>query len=601
MRPRRFARLLPFAVAAVLLLLLAVLATLQYRWIGELSALERRRMDENLRVGANRLADDLNLEVTRVFLYLHPISPPVLADIRQEISTQYAEWLGSTLSPQLVRTIYYTQRNSQGGLDLEVFRLSDDRFTPISWPMELERVRRRLLIESSRSGHPNDATLVEGNPPLLVMPVIPVRNFDERTQSGKIVPGPFGRVIVRLDERILVESLLSLFQRHFGAAEGSVVQVVDAADPRRVIFRSDADIPDEFFRSADVRLKFLGVLPHEGPKDLKELWYRAPSIRILPILIKDDTGRFFPDPPDTPRFRLLAPPRENPRRGGGEWLLLVRNREGAVEKAVAAFRRRNLALSGGILTLLAAAAVLMVATTQRAQRLARQQIEFVAGVTHELNTPLTAIRAAGENLADGVVTDLAEARDYGVLIANQGRRLSNMVAQTLELAGIQSGRRIWKTEPVEIDAVFESALEDCRLLLEEKRIAVETDVPPDLPPALADPAAVRRAVRNLIENAARHGGQGGWIGLLARKGELGAVEITVADRGSGIRREDLPHLFKPFYRGRDAVANSVPGSGLGLDLVQHIAEAHGGRVSVTSETGQGSAFTLHLPAAEASA
>jgi signal transduction histidine kinase len=286
-------------------------------------------------------------------------------------------------------------------------------------------------------------------------------------------------------------------------------------------------------------------------------------------------------------------------RSEGPWVLAIHHREGSLEAAVAHARMHNLAVSLGILALLAITSGLMVVTTQRAQRLARQQIEFVAGVTHELHTPLTAIRSAGQNLADGVVADPQQVRRYGSLIEREGRRLTDMVGQVLELAGIQSGRRVYQVRPEEVASLVEGALEDCRGLIDDRKVQVEREIPPDLPPVLADGEALRRALRNLIENAVRHGGAEGWIGLRARR-TPDEVEITVADRGPGIRREDLPRLFEPFFRGRDAATNGVPGSGLGLSVVRHVVEALGGRVSVVSgdgDSGRGSAFTLHLPAA----
>ena len=276
---------------------------------------------------------------------------------------------------------------------------------------------------------------------------------------------------------------------------------------------------------------------------------------------------------------------------------MVKHRDGSLEEAVAAIRRRNLGVSLGILALLAATAGMMMVTTQRAQRLARQQIEFVAGVTHELHTPLTAIRSAGQNLADGVVADPAQVRRYGTLIESEGRRLSNMVGQALEFAGIQSGRRVYHPQPVDAGEVVEGALRDCRWLLQEKRVEVEKEVEPGLPPILADATALRHAVANLVENAVKYGGRARWIGVRVRREPSGQIGITVSDRGAGIRKEDLPHLFKPFFRSREAATGGIPGSGLGLSLVRHIAEAHGGRVVVTTELGRGSAFTIDLPVA----
>jgi two-component system phosphate regulon sensor histidine kinase PhoR len=152
--------------------------------------------------------------------------------------------------------------------------------------------------------------------------------------------------------------------------------------------------------------------------------------------------------------------------------------------------------------------------------------------------------------------------------------------------------------------VVDGALHDCRWLLQERRASVERDIPPGLPLVQGDAAALRRALRNLIENAAKYGGRpdspAPWIGVRARSTGKG-VEIAVEDRGGGLRREDLPHLFEPFYRGREAVERSIAGSGLGLSVVRHIAEAHHGRVSVElgdgAPGGQGKAFVLHLPAA----
>jgi signal transduction histidine kinase len=351
-------------------------------------------------------------------------------------------------------------------------------------------------------------------------------------------------------------------------------------------------VPLESFRNADLRLGMLGLRPFH---EMRSVWRRRePDMRqrhAVPHRIRI-TGPFH----TAPEEKRSDPGEPN----AGAWRLAIQHRVGSLEAAVTLTRRHNLAVSLGILLLLAITSGLMVVTTQRAQRLARQQIEFVAGVTHELHTPLTAIRSAGQNLADGVVADPQQVKRYGSLIEREGRRLTDMVGQVLELAGIQSGRKVYQVRPEEVESLLDAALEDCRVLLDEKKVRIEREIPPDLPPVLADGEALRRALRNLIENAVRHGG-GGWVGLQARSAKDG-VEITVADRGPGIRREDLPNLFKPFYRGGDTATNGVPGSGLGLSVVRHVAEALGGRVSV--ESGgiggeRGSAFTLHLPAAPA--
>ncbi len=204
----------------------------------------------------------------------------------------------------------------------------------------------------------------------------------------------------------------------------------------------------------------------------------------------------------------------------GAWQLVVRHRAGSLEAAVSEARRRNLAVSLGVLALLAVSVAMIVLSTQRAQRLARQQVEFVAGVTHELQTPLAVIRSAGQNLADGVVDGPKQIREYGSLVEKEGRRLSGMVDQVLEFAGLQSQRSNLTIEVVPIDPVIESALSDCGAAIDESGVRVDKEIEPQLS-VMADASALRRAIQNLVDNAIKYGGDEKWVGVGAKVGKEG--------------------------------------------------------------------------------
>ena len=208
---------------------------------------------------------------------------------------------------------------------------------------------------------------------------------------------------------------------------------------------------------------------------------------------------------------------------------------GSLEAAVSSQRRRNLAISSSVLGLLGASMGLLVLATRRAQRLARQQMEFVAAVSHELRTPLAVIRSAAENLADGVVHDEARIRRYGELMRTEGRRLTEMVEQILEFAGIQSGQRGFALRPVGVGPLLHDIVSASSGLIEECGMAVEFDIPADLPPVLGDEPALRRVFQNLIDNAIKYGAAGGSIRVSARKSGS-EVSVTIADHGIGIDR-----------------------------------------------------------------
>jgi signal transduction histidine kinase len=276
---------------------------------------------------------------------------------------------------------------------------------------------------------------------------------------------------------------------------------------------------------------------------------------------------------------------------------VARHTGGSLGDVVQRARRRNLFVSGGVLLLLGAAAWQLVAAVRRAERLARQQMEFVAGVTHELHTPLAAICSAGSNLADGVVAEPARVRSYGEMIRKEGQRLTRTVDQVLDFAGIQSGERAYRMQPLEVSALVASVLAQNELVLRESGLEVESALPASLPRVEGDEAALRRALDNLVANAVRHARGGGWLGVDARLARDGReIEIRVADRGPGVERGERDRLFEPFFRGSASQASGGGrGTGLGLSIVRHVAEAHGGRVSVESPAEGGARFVLSLP------
>jgi signal transduction histidine kinase len=270
-------------------------------------------------------------------------------------------------------------------------------------------------------------------------------------------------------------------------------------------------------------------------------------------------------------------------------MLVAQHPAGSVESAVGALRRRNLAISFGLLAVLAAGMALIFEVARRAKRIAAQQMEFVAGVSHELCTPLAVINSAAENLMDGVVEGDSGVKEYGGMIRDQGRRLEHLVDEVLQFAAGRSERTGYDLRPVDLLAAIAGSVASAEPMLRDGGFTVEQDCPSSLPTVLADHAAVGMCLENLISNAVKYAGPSR---LLRQPPE---IQVSVADRGTGISGRDLPHIFEPFYRAESVREEQIRGVGLGLYLVRRAMEGMGGSVSVSSEIGRGSCFTLHFP------
>jgi signal transduction histidine kinase len=161
------------------------------------------------------------------------------------------------------------------------------------------------------------------------------------------------------------------------------------------------------------------------------------------------------------------------------------------------------------------------------------------------------------------------------------------------------GRR-YQLRPVDVGAVVSASLAEAASIIESAGFRVEQKADPAMPQALADEMALKQCLHNLIGNAVKYGDDGRWMGVRAMVATEAAgpeIQITVEDHGPGIDAGELEQIFEPFYRGRGAYSKQTHGTGLGLSLTKQIIEAIGGKITVTSAAGRGSAFTLHLPIA----
>ncbi len=228
------------------------------------------------------------------------------------------------------------------------------------------------------------------------------------------------------------------------------------------------------------------------------------------------------------------------------------------------------------------------------RRLERARQDFVANVSHEFRTPLTAIRGFSETLLNGAIEDKQNSRRFLNIICDHAERLTRLTEDLLKLSQIEAGRLDLKRGPVSISSLINSCLETVRLKAEEKHLTVESYCAPDLPTVSGDALALQQVLQNLLDNAVRYTPAGGRISI---RGEVAdsQVVVSVSDTGPGIPQSEQGRVFERFYRIDAARSREAGGTGLGLSIAKHLAEAHGGRIELKSEVGQGSTFFILLP------
>ncbi|MBZ5636264.1 MAG: HAMP domain-containing histidine kinase [Acidobacteriia bacterium] len=546
----------------LLVVLVCVLAVLQYRWIGEISANEQKKHQDDLQAAANKLSSDFNAELSTAAAALQPDDQQVQELGRQKAyESRYSAWYASAPHRGVFRRVAVVAPGN-GRLDLRMFNRETGALEPAEWPADWITMRDFVAarLSGSNAPRPENFTLID------------YPRFRGQPDPGTGRPEEQDWLFLDVDNKYVSEAILpDLFAQFFTDDLRSQyrVEVVSRVNPAELIFATDSGHRQSSGSEAQATATLF-----DSP--------RPPRGRAAaPILLRgvaNDSGR-------------------------GRWLLSAWLRNGSLDTIVASARRRNLAISGGILLLLLATGAALAQFSRRAQQLAQVEMEFVAGVSHELRTPLTVIRTAAFNLRGKVASNPSQVERYGALIQQESERLGAIVEQVLRFASAQAGRVVQERQPVSVSGLIEETLQSSKSMLEDALCEVQTRIDPDLPPITGDSLALRHALQNLLANAAKYGGAGKQSVAISAETVPGAkgtkIEIRVSDHGSGIPPEEQKHVFDAFFRGRKAVQDQIHGTGLGLHLVKKIVEAHGGTVNLESEPGVGSTFIVRIPAAPA--
>lgn len=619
---------------------------LVYRWINRASLADREQQVDFLNAAMRSFRGELIAPLLEIRATFRPIPHAMTtAALDQYLKTFYEQWKSSDANGPLISNFSVATIQADGKVKYRTLDPKSGKFLASPMPQALATFRPRVEnITNHRSGHVllyraiGFPFTIEGHRPVIVIPLMkfdgegqisshwwrarggarsgPPPVFSKRQEFSVLPqrPGakPFtvevmhpplpgrlrGWCFLGVDLNYFKQRLLPrLVERSFSKVGLANYHVgILSGNPQVVVFSSIQGLRSSAFASPDEETELFGSFRRPDAAFRARAWgffLRAPPNRGGGDSAVETIG-VLPRPGFNRR-----PLSDSHFREASTWVLVAKNKAGSIDALVARARRRNLALGFGVLLLLAFSMGSLVVTTHRARELARREMEFVAGVSHEFRTPLASIQSAGFNLASGVIRKSSRVQEYGQLVQNEARRLTDLIEQVMSYAGIQSGGKHYELVPTEISGIVERAIAEYGPTFRNADWEVDTKVSENLPPVLAEASAVESAVRNLISNAIKYAGSGKWLRITAAPvPEVNPVEvqISVEDHGPGVDTSDLPHIFEPFYRGHRVMASTVPGAGLGLSIVKRHLEGHGGRVSVENTNGMGSRFSLYLPA-----
>ncbi len=533
------------AIAAVFIMLLIALAVYQLKWIADMGERQRARLTQDLA----ETAEELSQAIRDEFLVLPAVFGMDEANAEEivthgawdDFSRRWRTWKVYAMDTSIVAGFHIVDLGRRDS-SLAVSTWDGERFVPDRTPALAAELEQKV---HERGRHYGRLALPPPEIDDIILPLDPRR------------PIVF---FIRIDRAAVAQHLIPrLADRFFRAKTEYFFRIIDL-DTGKTLYATPGIQTAALFAQPDLRFPLSG-------KERLDLFAEAP------------------------------PPEDHP-----VWMLEAVHRSGSLAAVVRAESLKNEALVLGLSLLLAGAFVILAVGVRRQQDFAERQNEFIASITHELKTPIAVIRAAADNLADGVVRDPERTVKYGGAIKRESGRLAEMIDRLLAYARVGEGSHL-NFESVDLRPLATRIVNGFRAELEDARFEVDLSLPEDPVMVRGDTVALEFALGNLVSNALKHAREGLYLGIDVRvernekdapiKGEWAV--ISVADRGPGIARRERKLVFEAFYRGSNAKRTQVPGSGIGLVLVRRVAEAHGGSIRLEDSGEIGSTFVVRIP------
>jgi len=626
-------------VTGLAVVLLVVLAGMQYQWLTEISRTQKNRLENQMQSGAKSFSTEFNNLFSEVGSAIDLLGDET--GMKEQLESDYHSWLEQAEYPKILEKVYLIPPEKVQAEGALAYDAEQKLFTELDHS-ELDNLKTSWKFNRKKEHVKKGQMLFLGRESMIIKRAPQTRSyFDEfidlmsskedlRSYLSDELKSSY--IVLKLSNEVIQENiLLGFYESFFGSDYRNQFNFVVRDNSTNHIYHqlhdnSDSqNNPEVVQRLGDLELQNFIILfadksekkessykSSEGLKQVLDTTLEKVSriaVNSLKFSFSTDSGsekitteslnKWTEDSlesiqvgkknGDTPSIKTAT------SSANSGLSLQVFMRQGDLETYIAKTKWKNMGLSLSILIILGIAFGLVSYNAKASQKLADQQMMFVAGISHELKTPISVINSAAENLQDGLIRKPQKMEEYGKLIHKEGNRLKGMVNQVMQLAELQSDQMVLHKQKIQPHELVDQTKIQMKALLDEAEISLAYyDESGDLS-LNADHEMMIQVLANLISNAIKYRGEDNRIVIRTRK-RADTIEISIRDFGVGIPEHEQEHIFEPFYRGSIARKQQIQGNGLGLYITHQLVRRHNGEITVESVPGKGTTFTIHLPA-----